>query len=526
MVDVQGPHAGRLIAGRYRIDEKIGSGGMGTVYRAHHELLERDVAIKFLNAELSHHPEYRERFLREARAANRIDHPHVIDVTDVGETRDGDVYIVMEFLRGRSLVDYVGQQMAPEHVIEIAWQTSDALTRAHELGIVHRDLKAENLHLLDVSDGVHVKLLDLGLAKIKGEMKMTATGSVLGTPEYISPEQTRGYGIGPKTDIYSLGVLMYELLAGTLPFEGNITALLLAHLRKEPPPLETRVAGIPKVLSQLVMSMLEKKSEDRPTAREVHKALERMREGDGPKKEQTTRELTLTEETALRWKKRVGLFRDLLSEVGGGVIAEPDRTQLALLEASSARLEAAASALREELTESEGATAADRSERRRLGIAIETLGTTLEKTRAQLERAPKARAQAQKRLVDMSPKLHRELEELTKEPDQQDALKRLAQLASEANTYLEAQSFLERFESYENDLKDKVEDLEFQVQALKGRFSAVSAGMEYDQKTSAAEAGSLEAAWHEALNEVARLADPIVARLMRDPHAHSVLREN
>ncbi|MCZ7684845.1 MAG: serine/threonine protein kinase [Sandaracinaceae bacterium] len=183
------PLIGRTIGGRYVITDRIGAGGMGIVYRARHEVVGRDVAIKFLSPDLAMELNNRQRFLREAKAANRIDHEHIIDITDYGETDDGLVYLVMEYLDGEPLSKVIARgPLAPYRALDIAMQMAAALARAHELDVVHRDIKPDNVYVLTRTvGGDFIKLLDFGLAKMKGEMRLTASGAVFGTPEYMAP---------------------------------------------------------------------------------------------------------------------------------------------------------------------------------------------------------------------------------------------------------------------------------------------------------------------------------------------------
>ena len=220
--EVPDPLIGRTIGGRYLVCELIGTGGMGTVYRGRHQLVGRDVALKFLAPRYARDAAARERFLREARAANRIDHEHIIDITDFGETSDNLVFLVMEYLEGETLSKVIERgPLAPDRALTIAHQLATALARAHELEVIHRDIKPDNIFVLQRRGADFVKLLDFGLAKVMGEHRLTATGKVFGTPEYLAPEQARGETLTGQADQYALGCVLYEMLTGSVAVRGD-----------------------------------------------------------------------------------------------------------------------------------------------------------------------------------------------------------------------------------------------------------------------------------------------------------------
>jgi serine/threonine-protein kinase len=232
------PFLGTVIAGRYLVEELLGVGGMGSVYRARHQFIGRDVALKFLDPSLTKNERLRKRFLGEARAANQINHEHIIDITDFGETEDGIVYMVMEYLEGHSLEEELEKgPIEPRRAVRIALQVALGLGRAHELGVVHRDIKPGNI--LVTQDGTP-KLLDFGLAKLLNPdlARETATAARLAfTPAYASPEQVRGETVTTATDVYSLGVVLYELLTGRGPYRVKTQSsaeILRAVCEQEP----------------------------------------------------------------------------------------------------------------------------------------------------------------------------------------------------------------------------------------------------------------------------------------------------
>ena len=228
---------GRTIS-HYKILEKLGQGGMGVVYKAEDISLERTVALKFLPPHLVSAAEAEERFIHEAKAASALDHNNICNIHEIGKTDDGQTFIAMAYYEGETLREKIEREpLKLEEAVDIAVQVAQGLAQAHEKGIVHRDIKPANIFLTD--DGL-VKILDFGLAKLAGNTKLTKDGSTLGTVAYMSPEQTRGDFVDFHTDIWSLGVVLYEMLTGQLPFRGDYEqAIMYAILNSEPEPAET-----------------------------------------------------------------------------------------------------------------------------------------------------------------------------------------------------------------------------------------------------------------------------------------------
>ena len=257
---------GKTIASRYRLIKKLGSGGMSVVYLARHAQIDRLSAIKILRPELSRITEHRERFLREARAVNRINHPNIVEITDVGES-DGYAFLVMEYVRGESLLTQIQAGPMPwERGARIATQVASALARAHQMGVIHRDLKPENILLVKrEADDELVKLTDFGIAKVMGEPTLTLNEQLFGTPGYIAPEYVGGLPIDGRADIYSLAVVLYEMVTGQLPFEGRGQSdLLLKPLTSAPIPPSKRVEGLPPDIEALLLRALARDPAERP----------------------------------------------------------------------------------------------------------------------------------------------------------------------------------------------------------------------------------------------------------------------
>jgi serine/threonine protein kinase len=272
------------IAG-YVIDEKIGQGGMGAVYGAHHPRIGKRVAIKVLSRSYCNDASAVERFEQEARVVNEVRHPNIVDVFQFGELPDKRSFFVMECLTGESLSARIDKApLSTLEAIEILDAVCDALEAAHEHGVVHRDLKSDNVFLAMHRNKRTVKLLDFGIAKL-GKNDLTATGKtasgvIVGTPAYMSPEQARGQPVSPRTDVYQLGVLTYKMLTGKLPFIADNPMDLIIHQLQTPAPSPKKLAPkTPDVLARLIVQMMQKSAEARPTVAEIRRVFADVRDG-------------------------------------------------------------------------------------------------------------------------------------------------------------------------------------------------------------------------------------------------------
>ncbi len=276
---------GTILADRYRIEALLGEGGMGKVYRAEHVHMRKQVALKVLHGDVSTTPEVVARFEREAVAAGKIAHPNVAGATDFGRLPDGSFFLVLEYVAGHDLRSVIKQgKMAPERAVHIVQQIAGAVGAAHAAGIIHRDLKPENIMLVE-RDGEpdFVKVLDFGIAKLEsvgivdpraetlsggaptsGPQPLTRMGAVFGTPDYMSPEQALGQPIDARADLYSLGVMLYELLSGERPFRGGAVTLMRQHVLQDAPPLPASVSeAVDPRLSAVIQKLLQKSPQDR-----------------------------------------------------------------------------------------------------------------------------------------------------------------------------------------------------------------------------------------------------------------------
>jgi len=281
---------GTVLDGRYRLDKLIGEGGMGDVYRATHVHIDTEFAVKLLKPEFVANQTAIKRFRLEAKAAGRIHHPNAVRVTDFGVTPERIVYLVMELVQGHSLRSLMRNEKKLDYIraVRIVLQICGALEAAHRGGVIHRDLKPDNILIEKVHDTERVKVLDFGIAKLK-ETKtdafLTQAGTIIGTPQYMSPEQCQGKPLDPASDIYSIGILLYEMLSGTVPFDGeSVLQVVYDQLHAQPRPLREISPDTPEPLAQVVMRALEKEPAQRQSSAiqlsdELKQAVEMAGEG-------------------------------------------------------------------------------------------------------------------------------------------------------------------------------------------------------------------------------------------------------
>jgi serine/threonine protein kinase len=279
-------HIGQVLDNKYRLDSYLSRGGMGAVYRATHVMLGRPVAVKLINPDLVTSPDIVRRFQREARAVTHLNHPNIVEVYDLGQTADGTLYIAMELVAGESLGEVIRSSgpLPPSRTVNIMRQVVSALALAHRKEIVHRDLKPHNIMITRGDDGVETaKLLDFGIAKtfeFDANTQLTAAGSTMGTPKYMSPEQAMGMAVDARSDLYSLGIILYEMLIGEVPFsDPSLPAMLVKHMNELPvPPSQRRPdLQISPALESIALRCLEKDPAKRfQTAGEIGAELQRV----------------------------------------------------------------------------------------------------------------------------------------------------------------------------------------------------------------------------------------------------------
>ena len=409
LVELPDPRIGTLLAGRYVIEEVIGEGGMATVYRARHKLVDRPVAVKIMNPMLASDPIVRERFRREARSAQKLAHPNIIEIFDQGDTEDGTCYIVMELLRGESLAAVISHgRLEVDRAIKVMIQIARGIARAHDLEVIHRDLKPENIFLCRRDDGSDlVKLLDFGIAKSRHDSRLTGQGELFGTPQYMAPERILGNDTGGSSDLYALGVVFFEMLSGELPFNApDVATFFVKHMNEPARSLQALNSRVPPALDELVAKLLAKDPKDRPIdAHRVHQDLLdilREREVAAPPTAEAeplsvAAPITLAAGAADQWARRIFVLEQMLSRAFGAKQRAPaDLT--GLLEEINKLVRELATLRAESLDAQRALEEIDlrgREKRAQLGFAMDQLGVDGSKAKEELRAARDAQKRAE-----------------------------------------------------------------------------------------------------------------------------------
>jgi serine/threonine-protein kinase len=522
LVDIQDPRIGTTIAGRYEVEEVLGEGGMATVYKARHRLSDRHVAIKVMNPELANNPVTRERFRREAKAAQRIAHPNVIEILDQGETSDGSMYLAMELLEGQTLAELMGAGKLPlERVLPIVIQISRALARAHDLEVIHRDLKPENIFLARQPDGSElVKLLDFGIARSMQDMRLTGSGEVFGTPQYMAPERITSIDAGPAADLYALGVMMFEMMTGRLPFQASdVATWFIKHLKEPAPSMRTLDASIPEELDALVLELLAKDPADRPVdAHRVHADLVSLagklgvRVPEEPSDGAVSSRVPSTSDhsPAERWRRRTEVFELMLARAYPNDKPRELTTLLSDVKAKvseMAKLRAASVELQHEL---EALETRGREGRQRFGHAVHALGLDASRARDEAKSAEAALTAAQNEThahANATLDAHRAVLLWEGRSGFQEPYAELARayrnVADAVDAWLEAKKRERAAHLAAETKRAEVKDIDFQIQELRNALAKHEENIEKDQ-----------AECHARLAEMGERADTLETELL------------
>jgi serine/threonine protein kinase len=507
------PLIGKTIAGCYVIEDMLGEGGMSTVYRARHKLVDRPCAIKVMNPVLATDANVRERFRREARSTQAIAHPNVIEIFDQGEMEDGVPYIVMDLLDGATLSTLVDAgPIPPVRSLPIMIQIARGIARAHDLGVVHRDLKPDNIFISRRGDREDlVKILDFGIARSRADSRLTSAGELFGTPQYMSPERITSGEAGPSVDLYALGVIFFEMATGQLPFNAPDPAtFLIRHIKDVPPAPRSIDVRVPERLDSLVLQLLEKDPRARPVdahrvehdlvdlARELRAPVPPEPEADPSSSRPAAR--TLPAAAIDRWSQRVEVFEQMAARAYGTSVPQAQARALDDLKRLVREFGQVRAASSKEQRALEDIDARGRDGRQRLGFAVDALGLDASKARDELRAARvdlEEPAEAAKRAAKAYVEMQRDLVTWEGRSAQTEPYKQLAAAyracAQAVDVWLVARKRERDAQTALESKERSVSDLEYQIAELRAALAKHEQGIDRDRDAAQRRAVELSA---------------------------------
>jgi tRNA A-37 threonylcarbamoyl transferase component Bud32 len=520
---VKDPRVGSTVNGRYQLEAAIGEGGMATVYAARHRLVDRPCAVKIMNAALAKNEVIRERFRREAKAAQKLAHPNIIEIFDQGELEDGSLFLVMELLDGETLADVLFRGKLPvERALPIAIQIARALARAHDLEVIHRDLKPENVFLAEFDDGSDfVKLLDFGIARSMQDVRLTGAGEVFGTPQYMAPERITSIDAGPSADLYALGVMLFEMLAGQLPFDApDIAQFFIKHLKEPPPSLKSREPAVPFELDRLVTDLMAKEPKDRPVdAHRVHADLLRIAGALGLRPPIEIAEAsessrgparTLPPIAIDRWVKRTAVFDQMLAHAFGTERPPELVEKLGSVKSLVQKISELRGRAVDEQRALESIEARGRETRQRFGHAVDALGIDLSKARDEAKDASAHVTTLASGMADYRAQLlatHREILHWEGRSAFAEPYADLARAYRAAAEVLDgwgvAKAGVSAAQALADKRKSEVSDLEYQIEELRAALRKHEESLEKEK-----------AAREKLVSELGKTADDLESKLL------------
>ena len=501
LIPLEDPRIGTLLAGRYVLEDVIGEGGMATVYRARHKLVDRPCAVKILAPHYAADAVVRERFRREAKSAQKLSHPNIIEIFDQGEADEQTAYMVMEYLRGQSLADLIAKGPIPiPRALSLMIQIARGIARAHDLDVIHRDLKPENIFLCTREDGGDlVKLLDFGIARSRSDSRLTGAGELFGTPQYMAPERITAGEAGPSVDLYALGVIFFEMLTGQLPFDApDIPTYFIKHLKEPPPPPRKLKPEIPPDLEALVLRLLAKEAKARPV--DAHRvmidltAIARQTGAPIPPEPETDPESSRPATISLpaigieAWQKRTVLLEQMLARAfAGNAPADLTRT-LAEVKSHVRRIAELRSRSMTAQRSLEQIEQRGRDGRQRFGFAVDALGIDASKAKDEARAASAKLPPLAERVKQASAKFMLSHKEITfwegrsgfQEPykDLSDAYRAAA---SAVDAWIAAREDEKKAIASSESYDRAVSDLEFQIGELRAALANHEQSIEAEQ---------------------------------------------
>ena len=495
LVALRDPRLGSVIAGRYTIEEVIGEGGMATVYKATQKVTERKVAIKIMSSAFARETVVRERFRREAKSAQKLAHPNIIEIFDQGDTDDGTAYIVMELLAGSVLSDVIAKGPMPiKRAVALMIQIARGIARAHDLDVIHRDLKPENIFLSKRQDGRDIiKLLDFGIALSKQDSRLTGQGEIFGTPQYMAPERITAGEPGPAADLYSIGVVFFEIVTGTLPFDApDIATFFNKHLKEKPRSPRSINNLIPVPMEDLILRLLAKDPKERPVdAHRVHQdLLEIAKEIDAPippvpeseaEAERTIQSLPKPGKNVAveRWAKRSHVFQQMLAKAYGSSIPKEQTHLLTEIRELVPRIVALRASSAEEQRALTMIEERGREGRQRFGFAVDALGVDTSRAKDEVRVAEQHTAAVKSRTsqaVARYMSAHKEIVSWEGRSAFQEPYADLAQAyrgaATAVDAWVKARDEERKAERLRETNERAASDLEYQIQALRTALAA------------------------------------------------------